>query len=83
MKLEDHPHGKTLKADWRIHLHGPFRLPVSKVKRSLNQPVMWLRPPKRYSFVPTATSDAAALGGGGVPEHMTFCHDSDSVPNRK
>jgi hypothetical protein len=42
---------------------------------------MWLRPPNKYSLDPTATSDAAALAGGTVPEATTF--DQVSLPAQK
>lgn len=53
-------------------------LPVSNMNRSSNHPDMWLRPPNKYRFVPTATRDAADRGGGNVPETAGADHFDES-----
>lgn len=49
-------------------------LPVSNTNKSSNQPDMWLRPPNKYNFVPTATNDAAERGGGRMPVTRGWDH---------
>ena len=63
-------------------------LPVSKLKRSLNQPNSASscsdfsvskfsngpNPPKKIILVPIATQDSLSRGDGGTPLHVIFCH---------
>ena len=63
-------------------------LPVSKLKRSLNQPnsasscsdfsvskfSSGPNPPKKIILVPIATQDSLSRGDGGTPLHVIFCH---------